>query len=55
MLDTWLQLAAVVGIFVLRLGLPLAITLAVGYWLRQLDAKWQVEAQARKAHSTPAR
>jgi len=35
---------AVVGIFLLRLGVPLAITLAVGYWLRRLDAKWEAEA-----------
>lgn len=48
-MDGWLQILAVVGMFILRLGVPLAITLAVGYWLRRLDAKWQAEALARKA------
>ena len=38
------EILAVVGIFLLRLGVPLAITLAVGYWLRRLDAKWEAEA-----------
>jgi uncharacterized membrane protein YraQ (UPF0718 family) len=37
----------VVGMFLLRLGVPLAITLAVGYWLRRLDARWEAEAQAQ--------
>lgn len=32
------------GMFILRLGIPLAITLAIGYWLRGLDAKWEAEA-----------
>jgi hypothetical protein len=45
--DWLLQAIAIFGMFVLRLGVPLAITLAVGYWLRRLDAKWQAEAQAR--------
>ena len=37
----------VLGLFLLRLGVPLAVTLAVGYWLRRLDNKWQAEARAR--------
>jgi hypothetical protein len=41
----WLHEAAiVVHIFVLRLGVPLVITLVVAYSLRRLDAKWQAEA-----------
>ncbi len=45
--DWLLQAAIILGMFILRLGVPLAITLAVGYWLRRLDAKWQTEAQVR--------
>ena len=41
------EIMAVIGIFLLRLGVPLLITLAVGYGLRRLDARWQAEAQAR--------
>lgn len=47
-MDWLLQTVIILGMFVLRLGVPLAITLAVGYWLRRLDAKWQAEAQAQR-------
>jgi hypothetical protein len=33
--------------FVLRLGVPLAVTAAVVWWLRRLDARWQAEAEAK--------
>lgn len=42
------EIAIVIGIFVLRLGVPLAITLAMGYLLRRLDAKWEAEAIAQR-------
>ena len=45
MVDT----AAMVGMFVLRLAIPLAITIAIGYGLKRLDARWQREAQERSA------
>ena len=38
--------AVIAGMFILRLGVPLAITLAVGYVLLHLDRKWQAEAWA---------
>ncbi len=31
--------------FVLRLGVPLLITVAIAYGLKQLDSKWQAEAE----------
>lgn len=31
--------------FVLRLGVPLLITLAIAYGLKRLDTKWQAEAE----------
>ena len=43
-----IQIAGVVGLFFLRLIVPLTIMFAVGYWLRRLDAKWQAEAEARQ-------
>ena len=48
-MDWWLQSAGVVGLFFLRLVIPLVLMLVVGYWLRRLDAKWQLEARARIA------
>ena len=51
-MDALLQTAIIVGMFTLRLGIPLAITLLVGYWLRRLDNKWQAEAKARQETET---
>ncbi len=45
-MDGLLEIAVIIGMFVLRLGVPLLITLLVGVWLRRLDDKWQAEAEA---------
>jgi hypothetical protein len=46
----WLvDTAAVAGMFILRLGVPIAITFAVAYALKRLDAKWQAEARQKAA------
>jgi hypothetical protein len=47
-MDGLLQVAVIVGMFILRLGVPLLITLLVAYWLRRLDGKWEAEARARQ-------
>ena len=39
--------AIVIGMFLLRLAVPLAVTFLVAYLLRRLDARWEAEAQAR--------
>jgi hypothetical protein len=39
--------------FLLRIGVPLAITVGVVYALRRLDAKWQAEAWAELEASQP--
>ena len=41
----WWQAAIIFGMFVVRLAIPLVITVLVGYWLHRLDARWQAEAQ----------
>lgn len=43
----WLQTGAMVGMFLLRLGVPLLITVAVAYSLHRLDVKWQLAALER--------
>jgi hypothetical protein len=45
--DWLLEAIIILALFILRLGVPLLIILAVGYWLRRLDAKWQAEARAQ--------
>ena len=42
------EVLAITGMFILRLGVPLILTLAVGYWLRRLDRRWEAEAQERR-------
>jgi len=34
------------GLFLVRLGIPLAIMAAVSYWLRRVDERWTAEARA---------
>ena len=46
-MDGLREAAVIAGMFLLRIGVPLAITLAVAYFLRRLDAKWQAEAWAQ--------
>lgn len=43
------QLEAVLiiaGMFLIRLGIPIAVIAAVSYWLRRVDARWAAEASA---------
>jgi hypothetical protein len=41
-----LELLAVVGLFLIRFGVPLLISGGVAWWLFRLDAKWRREAPA---------
>ena len=43
------EIVFLVSMFILRLGVPLAITLLAAYGLRKLDERWQAEAEARQA------
>ncbi len=54
-MDWWWQAAVILGMFVLRLGVPLGITLLVGYWLHRLDARWQAEAAQQQAQPEPSK
>ena len=45
-MDGLLEPAVIVGMFLLRVGVPLGLTLGVAWALRRLDAKWQAEAWA---------
>ncbi|GAB4540473.1 MAG: hypothetical protein Kow0063_30300 [Anaerolineae bacterium] len=50
----WLPESLVIaGMFLVRLGVPIAITLVVAYFLRRLDARWQAEAWAEWAANQP--
>ncbi|MBW7882574.1 MAG: hypothetical protein H3C34_08045 [Caldilineaceae bacterium] len=49
-----MEAAAIVGLFVVRLGIPLAITILITWWLRSLDRRWQAEAAALRANAAVA-
>mgnify|MGYP000852442878 FL=1 len=43
------EVFALTALFLLRLGVPLAVTVLITWWLKSLDARWQAEAEARRA------
>ena len=46
------ETAVLIELFALRLGVPLAVTILLCWWLRRIDAKWQAEAEAYREQST---
>lgn len=44
----WFEIAGIILLFLIRLGIPLAITVLVAWGLRRLDARWQAESEARQ-------
>jgi hypothetical protein len=48
-----LEILAIVALFLLRLGVPVALTILVTWWLRRLDAKWQAEASSALTPAAP--
>lgn len=49
----FLDLLTIVGFFLLRIGIPLLITFGVGYFLRRLDARWEMEARQEGMQPQP--
>ena len=47
--NTLIEMAAVAFGFLLRLGIPIGLTILFAYLLRQLDKRWQAEAEAETA------
>ena len=52
-MDALRDFAAVTGLFALRLGAPLALSLLIGHLLTRLDRKWQAEEIERQNASSP--
>ncbi len=38
------EITYILGLFVLRLGIPIVVTLTIAYFLHRLDARWEREA-----------
>jgi hypothetical protein len=49
------DILVVIGLFVLRIGVPVAIMAALVYSLKRLDQRWEAEARAQQAAEQPAR
>lgn len=43
-MDALDKIGAIVGLLILRLGVPVAITVGIGYWFTRLDRRWQAQA-----------
>jgi hypothetical protein len=41
------EVLVVIGLFLLRLGVPVLVTVVIAYLLHRLDARWETEAKAR--------
>ncbi len=48
---TSVEILGLVGLFILRLAVPITITAMIVYGLRRLDARWQAEAEAEAHHA----
>ena len=46
-MDGTVDILVIIGMFVLRLGVPLVFTVGVGYLFRRLDARWEAAAESR--------
>jgi hypothetical protein len=44
----FIDLMAVIGLFLLRVGVPVAITAGLVYLLKRLDRRWEMEARAER-------
>ena len=42
------EIAGMILLFLIRLGIPLAVTFFIAWGLRRLDARWQAEADAQQ-------
>ena len=42
----------IILLFILRMGIPVLVTVAIAYGLRRLDARWQAEAEAEAKAQT---
>lgn len=47
--DTFIEIAAVIFGFLIRLGIPFGLTILLSLLLRWLDKRWQMEAEALSA------
>ncbi len=42
------EIVTIVALFILRFGVPLLLMIGIGYVLRRLDQKWEVELRAER-------
>jgi hypothetical protein len=49
-----LEMLALTSLFLVRLGVPIAVTILIAWGLRRLDARWQAEAAAYQASEAVA-
>lgn len=53
-MTAWTETSAMLGLLLLRVGIPLAVMVLVAWAFGRLDARWQAEADARRASQAVA-
>jgi hypothetical protein len=48
------DIVVLLGMFVVRIGIPLGVVLLLGYFLKRLDRRWEAEARAERAAAAAA-
>ncbi len=48
------DMAIVLGMFAVRIGIPLGVVLLLGYFLKRLDRRWEAEARAERTAAAVA-
>src|SRR5512133_1803263 len=48
------DIVVLLGMFVVRIGIPLGVVLLLGYFLKRLDRRWETEARAERAAAAAA-
>ena len=54
-MDLFTEIAGLLVLFILRLGVPIAVTAGIVWGLRRLDARWQAEAEAQRIERAVAK
>jgi hypothetical protein len=54
-MDIFTEIAALLVLLIVRLGVPIAVTAGIVWGLRRLDARWQAEAEAQRVSRAVAK
>ncbi len=53
-MSTLTDVLMIIGLFTLRIGVPLAVIVSLAYLLKRLDRRWEAEARKQMGITRPA-